>query len=477
MKNKSKFCRFLLGGAFIVSLLALGSCLMPDLKPELYFSSSRGTPVEGPPDSGDVPPDSGDVPPDSGDVPPDSGDVPPDSGDVPPATEAGPKFSTVPNFSTVPGGYTGPALITYYNPAATLNVTVTAAGTLEYDDSLTVPAGSVKSIELAGKKHLIGRAAPGAVSPIVLKLDTGGELSFRQPAPGGVPIGSYAEFQLIMINSDSIIMGASYKQEADLDLMNEPWEPVGSQSQPFTGIYDGGGKTLSNLKIEKTGVNNVGLFGVVDGEVRKVGIVSGSVKGKDNTGGIAGLNYGTIFASYNKAVVNGADNVGGVAGAMQSGGAITACYNKAAVNGADNVGGVAGNVQNGTITAVYNTGAVNGAYYVGGVTGLLNITISACYNTGMVTAVNFQGGVIGRTTGSSLAPGEAYWDKSTATGEIGDPSWMSGYSEYDGGDGFKPAWTTGDGTGGNYWKPGTVAGKDGVSGTTTPYPLPQLWFE
>ncbi|GHV90536.1 hypothetical protein AGMMS50268_10390 [Spirochaetia bacterium] len=456
MKNQSvKFCRFLLGGAFIISLLALGSCLMPDLKPELYFGSPRGPLVENPPDSG--------------------------SDSAPPATEAGPKFSTVPNFSTVPGGYTGPALITYYNPAATLNVTVTAAGTLEYDPSLTVPPGSIKSIELAGKKHLIGRAAPGAVSPIVLKLDTNGDLGFRQPAPGGIPIGSYAEFQLI--NTGSVNLSGTYKQGANLDLMNEPWEPVGNSTSPFTGIYDGGGKTLSNLKIEKTGVNNVGLFGVVSGvgAVRKVGILSGSVKGKDNTGGLAGLNYGTISASYNEAAVNGADNVGGVVGTMDTGGAITAitaCYNKAAVNGATYVGGVAGNVQNGSITAVYNTGAVNGATYAGGVTGLLNITISACYNTGMVTVVNnYQGGVIGRLTGSSLSPGEAYWDKSTATGEIGDPAWMSGYSEYDGGDGFKPAWTTGDGTGGNYWKPGTVAGKDGVSGTTTPYPLPQLWFE
>ncbi|GHV92989.1 hypothetical protein AGMMS50268_34920 [Spirochaetia bacterium] len=38
MKNRSiKF------GAFIITLLALGSCLMPDLKPELYFSSPKGT--------------------------------------------------------------------------------------------------------------------------------------------------------------------------------------------------------------------------------------------------------------------------------------------------------------------------------------------------------------------------------------------------------------------------------------------------
>ncbi|GHV92586.1 hypothetical protein AGMMS50268_30890 [Spirochaetia bacterium] len=57
MTNKSViFCHFLLGGAFIISLLALGSCLMPDLKPELYFSSSKEK------SAGDSPGSAGDSP-------------------------------------------------------------------------------------------------------------------------------------------------------------------------------------------------------------------------------------------------------------------------------------------------------------------------------------------------------------------------------------------------------------------------------
>ncbi|GHV90535.1 hypothetical protein AGMMS50268_10380 [Spirochaetia bacterium] len=446
MKNKSiKF------GVFIITLLALGSCLMPDLKPELYFGSSRKAPVENPPDSG--------------------------SDSAPPATEAGPKFSTVPNFSIVPGGYTGPALITYYNPAATLNVTVTAAGTLEYDDSLTVPAGSIKSIELAGKKHLIGRDAPGAVSPIVLNLAAGGELDFRQPAFGGTPIGSYAEFQLI--NYNPAIMGQSYKQEADLDLMNEPWEPVGSSGSPFDGIYDGGGKTLSNLLINKSGAADpVGLFGVVSGggAVRKVGILNGTVNGGGDVGGIAGKNEGAIFACSITGVVNGtgAGNVGGVAGSNT--GNITACHNNAAVTGTGSyVGGVAGS-STGDITACYNTGAVNGNH-AGGLVGVLDTsTFTACYNIGTVRGANFRA-LVGVIRGTILNVTDSYWVPGSGTAGVGGgvtqfPAAAQGFSPSD------SSWGTGNGSGpGTYWKPGTVNGQDSVNLSNPPYPLPKLWFE
>ncbi|GHV40504.1 hypothetical protein AGMMS49546_14530 [Spirochaetia bacterium] len=448
---------------------------MPDLKPELYFGSSRGTPVENSPDSG-----SGDVPLDSG-----SGDVPLDSSSgAPPSPPPVPNL-VVPNFSIV-GGYTGAALISYYDPAAPLPVTVTgtlvvnvnAAGKLEYDPSLTAPIGAVKSLTLTdpsvgatGKEHLIGRFPPSALNEIKLQLDKNGSLGFRS-SPGGSPIGSYAEFQLI--SSDPVHLMSTYKLEADLDLMNELWEPVGKAGAKFAGTFDGSRKTLSNLKIEKAGEDNVGLFSVVTKEVKNLGILNGTVNGRNNVGGIAGSNEGAIFACYYTGAVTGTGyNAGGIAGSMSGGGTITACYNEAAVNGGYNVGGLAGDISGGTMTACYNTGAVNGNT-VGGVAGNLSGgTITACYNAGLVTGTNYKG-VVGQGSGAS----DCYWRNgmgggSSSGGQFGP---ANGFNPPSGGN-----WGTGDGSGpGAYWKPGTVNGQNGVSTTGTtgdPYPLPKLFFE
>jgi hypothetical protein len=127
-------------------------------------------------------------------------------------------------------------------------------------------------------------------------------LSHRPAAgsPAAIPIGSYAEFQLI--NTDAATLGGSYKQEADLDLMGEEWTPVGnygiSTAYYFSGQFDGGGHAIANLKI--TGSNDyVGLFGSVDGgNISKVCINSGSVSGGNQVGGVAGINSGTVIACY-----------------------------------------------------------------------------------------------------------------------------------------------------------------------------------
>ncbi|GHV40501.1 hypothetical protein AGMMS49546_14520 [Spirochaetia bacterium] len=322
----------------------------------------------------------------------------------------------VPHFSIV-GGYTGPALISYYDPTAPLPVTVTgtlvvnvnAAGKLEYDPSLTAPMGAVKSLTLTdpsfgatGKEHLIGRYPPSALNEIKLQLDKNGSLGFRS-SPGGSPIGSYAEFQLI--NSDPVHLMGTYKLEADLDLMNELWEPVGNSGVKFAGTFDGSRKTLSNLKIEKAGVNDVGLFSVVGGEVKNLGILNGTVNGRDNVGGIAGSNEGAIFGCYYTGVMTGTGyNVGGVAGSVSGGGTITACYNEAAVNGGISVGGVAG-VNNANITACYNTGAVTGGSSVGGIAGTSasNSNITACYNTGAVNGGSNVGSNVGGIAGISVS--------------------------------------------------------------------------
>ncbi|GAP71736.1 GLUG domain-containing protein [Candidatus Symbiothrix dinenymphae] len=391
-------------------------------------------------------------------------------------------------FTEVPGGYVGPAFITYMS-GATLDVVVTTDGTLEYDAFNVVPTGTIKSLTLTdpslgggNKTYRIGRAAPSydAAHPIVLNLKSNGELDFRPAggSPGFIPIGSYAEFQLISSNTSTL--DADYKQEADLELMNEPgyyWEPVGSSAAAFTGTFDGDRKTLSNLSINMSGAEPAGVFGVVGGtgKVRNVGIVNGTVTGTggSNVGSIAGQNNGTIFACYNNAAVNGTGHVGGIAG--NSEGEITACYNTGDVTGGIG-GGVAGLNNNGSITACYNKGAVIGTTNtIGGVAGRNGGPIAACYNANTVSGGSSRGGI----AGVNAAPiNDCYWESfPSLSGSTGAPmdaassSFTNGFTPND----ATGNWGTGDGSGpGKYWKPNTVNGKDGQSGLTT---LPQLFFE
>ncbi|GHV82530.1 hypothetical protein AGMMS49991_10880 [Spirochaetia bacterium] len=198
--------------------------------------------------------------------------------------------SVVLNFS-ITGGYVGPASINYYNPDETLSVTVTAAGTLEYASG-TVPTGDVWSIGLkkpglAGGNEdiLIGREAPSDSNKIELSINGDGVLAFRSPVNGNIPIGSYAEFQLINASATS---NSTYKLEADLDLLDEDWTPVGGSGNEFLGTFDGAGHTLSNLKIFQATTEPVGLFGTVGRTVKNLQIESGEVNGGRYVGGVVG---------------------------------------------------------------------------------------------------------------------------------------------------------------------------------------------
>jgi len=83
------------------------------------------------------------------------------------------------------------------------------------------------------------------------------------------------------------------------------WEPIGTESNPFTGVYDGDGKTISNLYINRKattpsgayfsdGEDNIGLFGLVqegttaDAAIYNLGIINPVVSGRRATGSLVG---------------------------------------------------------------------------------------------------------------------------------------------------------------------------------------------
>ena len=131
--------------------------------------------------------------------------------------------------------------------------------------------------------------------------------------------------------------------------------------EPFTGVLDGNGHTLSHLTIK--GAGYLGLFGQLDSEaaISNLGLEYVDVNGnEENIGGLVGMNsyYCTITNCYVQGgSVIGKTNVSGLVG-NNSYGIITDCYSSVGVSG-NNSGGLVG-CNSGTITNCYATGSIFG---------------------------------------------------------------------------------------------------------------------
>ena len=258
--------------------------------------------------------------------------------------------------------------------------------------------------------------------------------------------------------------------DTDLTLTGE-WTPIGTESQPYTGTFNGKDKTITGLTVNQEGTNYVGLIGYLGsgGKVQDVVLegvqitsdnssgyaggvagdswgtiencsVSGSVSGTTFAGGVVGSQWGgSITGCNSSATVKGVIFAGGIAGETNSGASLTGCYATGDVtvenDGTNNshAGGVVGYNGGGTLTACYATGNVIGTgtgtdpIYVGGVTGSNNLgTLTACYHaaetvsgpdgatTGGVTGRNFEDAILGKGTLTAC-----YWENNQKQG-IGD---------------------------------------------------------
>ncbi|OUP07042.1 hypothetical protein B5F34_12330 [Mediterranea sp. An20] len=197
--------------------------------------------------------------------------------------------------------------------------------------------------------------------------------------------------------------------DTDLTLTGE-WTPIGTESQPYTGTFDGKDKTITGLTVNQEGTNYVGLIGYLGsgGKVQNVtltdvsvtgywyvgGVVgandkgtvtactaSGSISGSSRVGGVVGYNGGTMTGCTVSGSVSGDSSVGGVVG--WNGGTVTACYATSDVSGYSDVGGVAGRNYYGTVTGCTSSGSVSGSLNVGGVVGYNYGIVTACYWSGL----------------------------------------------------------------------------------------------
>ena len=212
--------------------------------------------------------------------------------------------------------------------------------------------------------------------------------------------------------------GVYYKLANDINLydyiVGEGWTPIGRTSFSFSGHFDGNGKTVSNLRIDRSGTNGVGLFGYIKGGTVKnlcVELHGDGITGNYSVGGVVGsIENGGISNCYVTGKVVGNSSVGGVAGSAYSSSSISNCYAAGEVSGVaggdGGIGGVAGLINNSSVSNSYATNKVSGLKYVGGVAGDVSgagsVSNCAALNQEIVRLVGAEPS-FGRVTGSVLA--------------------------------------------------------------------------
>ena len=288
---------------------------------------------------------------------------------------------------------------------------------------------------------------------------------------------STADQLLKLMNQDGYAWNADYVLKNDIDMSGKAVTPIGTAGTPFTGTFDGNGKTVSGYTLVLADAENVGFFGYVgSGAVIKNLTLNGSVTGKKFVGGIVGYATEgvTISGCTNLCNVIGTDttkpqmggivgfaydvnlalttsivdcknagsitsvaadgthhnDVGGIAG-IAWGVTISACENTGVILGENNIGGIVGRSLSASVEKCANSGEVNGNYLIGGVIGYIHdtSTVSRCMNSAKVTATTTSGnanvgGVIGaaeKATAISdcLNTGDVYCYAAYAGGFIG----------------------------------------------------------
>ena len=135
-----------------------------------------------------------------------------------------------------------------------------------------------------------------------------------------VTIASAEELALLakQVNAGTSYNGYTVKLVNDIDLGSRLWTPIGKSGKTFQGVFDGNGKTISNLLINNSHQSDVGLFGLTtNGEIKNVIVKNASVKGYLDVGVVAGTPYTSKYTNITvcgDVYVNGYAYVGGVFG-------------------------------------------------------------------------------------------------------------------------------------------------------------------
>ncbi len=285
-------------------------------------------------------------------------------------------------------------------------------------------------------RNTVGTGSPSTVRTVTRFPECAGKGLQSAPGDGNSdnPWQIATLCQLQDVRSD---LQAHYVLAADIDAgPSREWQggagfhPIGN----FSGTFDGAGRQISALHIDRPQTDEVGLFSRLaeGGTVKGMVLVDARVRGKNRVGALVGFNGGTVMNSVVRsaqvfstvgsgvgglvggnggllvnsgasAVVDGGRYVGGLVGYVKGKGRVVGSTVRASqVRGLESAGGLAGRIRGATILHSSADAAVivsgEGRDYAGGLVGYSHgSTILHCYATGSATAEegDHVGGLVG----------------------------------------------------------------------------------
>ena len=207
--------------------------------------------------------------------------------------------------------------------------------------------------------------------------------------------------------------GLHFQLQNDID-MGDTWL---SYVDEFSGVFDGNGNTISNLKYNAGNGNNALFSYLNSGGVIKNLTISGTIIDNEysNAGGIVGTNEGIVIGCTNLVDIKGGNSVAGIV--YNNWGKVIACVNKGKLECSEGaVGGIVEQQHSrGETIACYNIGTINGTKTqdarVGGIMSEgFGGKVIACYNTGTLQG-SPRGNIVGRVSSyaSSFGISTCYW--------------------------------------------------------------------
>ncbi len=202
--------------------------------------------------------------------------------------------------------------------------------------------------------------------------------------------------ELNSIGHNPGLMAAHFKLMNDIDLAGIDFHIIGGETVPFTGVFDGNGKKISNFTYTTTEQDCVGLFGYVEGAtIKDLGLITPNVDAGTIWYAFSLLSYGSLIGYLKD---------GTISNCYVEGGSVLS-----SVFGNPVVGGLVG-ANGGTIANCYSTARVLGNNSVGGLVGFNLGTIIDCYATGSISG-NYVGGIVGSNAGTVY---NSFWDIETS---------------------------------------------------------------
>lgn len=198
-----------------------------------------------------------------------------------------------------------------------------------------------------------------------------------------------------LVNGSQSFAGKIFKQACDIDLGGTQWLPIGTQTNPFSGNFDGAGFKISGLKMSFAVKSlYLGLFGYVNGtsnvnlaSIKSVNLISSVTTGQYDIHLTAGRS--SFYA-------------GSVAGCVKDNAIIENCTSTLKISGNSAVGGIVGGTG-------YDLPQVVGTFGDG--TSYANVTVRNCHFSGEILAqgewvsnpgqgaAGMTGGIVGRNHG------------------------------------------------------------------------------